>query len=492
MKGMVNFTVQSRAEDFPHYWETCVGSCHAYTALREDWRAQVRKAHDELGFKYVRFHGLFDDDMSVCYENVDFDGNSQGIVYNFVNVDNIVDFLLSIGMKPFFELGFMPSCLASGDRTFGAYRGNVTLPKDESLWAELIERFALHLLDRYGEAEVESWFFEVWNEPNLALFFAGSKQDYFHLYEITARALKRVDDKLRVGGPATSFNSWIPDMVDFCETNEVPLDFISTHHYPADDPLWKGGVDISEFFKNGGSEASDYHRGVLRDMALRARQEAKNYPLYYTEWNSSVMHDDPYAAAFVAKTLVDNSGLVEGYSYWCVSDIFEEFSQTPGVFHDGFGLQTYQGIEKPAYRIFEIFHQLGTQRIEVTSSQPDSTVELLAVRDGDDLQLVAYNHNIPGKTIDTQTISVQLPACIGADNTAGCLERIDDDHANAKKQWKAMGKPEYPDSRQVKELRAASELQNEQVTVSSGKLTFDMPPQSCAFVVIDNCFKSRR
>ena len=82
----------------------CVGSSHAYTALRADYQEQLTKVHDELGIKYVRFHGLFDDEMSVCIENFDFTGKSQGITYNFVNIDKIYDFLLKIGMKPFVEL----------------------------------------------------------------------------------------------------------------------------------------------------------------------------------------------------------------------------------------------------------------------------------------------------------------------------------------------------------------------------------------------------
>ena len=208
---MNNFKINGKVETkFPHYWEECVGSCHAYTALREDYREQLIKAHNELGFKYVRFHGIFDDEMSVCIENFDFEGNSQGITYNFINVDKVFDFLVDIGMKPFVELSFMPSCLASGEGRVFVYGGNNTMPKSDELWEDLVERFLNHIIDRYGKKEVESWFFEVWNEPNLPLFFAGTQEDYFHLYEITAKTVKKVDENLRVGGPATSFNSWIP------------------------------------------------------------------------------------------------------------------------------------------------------------------------------------------------------------------------------------------------------------------------------------------
>ncbi|WEV63614.1 glycosyl hydrolase [Bifidobacterium sp. ESL0732] len=491
---MVDFKVSrdSKTSDFPHYWETCVGSCHAYTALREDYRQQLRKAHDELGFRYVRFHGLFDDDMSICIENFGFDGKSQGIQYNFVNLDNIVDFLLSIGMKPFFELGFMPTCLASGKETFGAYHGNITMPKDDNLWTGLIRRFVEHLLDRYGKEEVESWFFEVWNEPNLSAFFTGTQDDYFHLYEMTVRTLKAADPKVRVGGPATSFNSWIPDLINFCKKNEVPLDFISTHQYPTDDPLWKSGKNVDEFFKENKGQEINYRRGILKEMVVEAKQQAGDLPLYYTEWNSSArsddfIHDEPYTATFVAKTLADNDGIVEGYSFWTFTDIFEEQSQRPGVFHGGFGLQTTQGIEKPSYRIYQIYHQLGEQRLPVESSDPDSTAELLAVRKGDDLQLLAYNVNVPMGTISEQDIDIDLGASAGDMQCA--LQRIDDDHANPKKQWQIMGSPEYPTAAQIEELRAASSLRTEQLTAHDGHISLTLPTQASAFITVPKYFR---
>ena len=487
---MLNFKIEKSIQTpFPHYWEVCVGSCHAYTALREDYRQQLTKAHQELGFKYVRFHGLFDDEMSVCIENFDFNGQSQGITYNFGNIDNIIDFLLRIGMKPFLELGFMPTCLASGENKIFAYGGNNTMPKSDQAWEELIGKFITHIIARYGREEVESWFFEVWNEPNLPLFFAGTQKDYFHLYEITVKTAKQIDEKLQFGGPATSYNSWVPEMIAFCEQNNVPLDFISTHHYPTDDPLWQSGMDIEEFFKKTGGKKTDYHRGILKEMTSRTKKQAGKYPLYYTEWNVSAMlgdhiHDEPYAAAMVAKTLADNDGLVDGYSFWTFSDIFEEQSQKPGEFHGGFGLQTVDGIEKPVYRIFEIFHQLGTSRVKVTADQ-EKTAEVLATRKANDLQLVVYNHNVPSGKIQTEKVAIDL----ASSHSDTCLvQRIDDDHANPIKEWVKMGSPEYLKQDEVEQLKQAALLQNEQLTISDGRLELEMPPHSCAFVTVNNYF----
>ena len=195
--------------DFPHFWEHTVGSGHATLALRADWQAQLKQVHDELGMQHVRFHGILDDDMGTLV------GEDNKFLYSFFNADQIFDFLLSIGMKPFVELSFMPSILSSGDQTIFHYRANVTRPKDYSQWAVLIKKLVSHWVERYGLGEVRQWFFEVWNEPNLRAFGSGKQSDYFELYRYTAEAIKGVDKMLKVGGPATAANAWIDDIRNF-------------------------------------------------------------------------------------------------------------------------------------------------------------------------------------------------------------------------------------------------------------------------------------
>src|SRR5215216_4264802 len=188
-----------------HFWEHTVGSDHAPVALRADWQAQLRRCHDELGFSYVRFHGLLSDDLGTLVNQ------QEKFLYSFFNADQIFDFLLSIGMKPFVELSFMPTALASGHKTVFHYRGNVTPPKDYKQWSTLIRKLVSHWVERYGAGEVREWFFEVWNEPNLKEFWAGTREDYFKLYRHTAEAIKEVDAALSVGGPATAKNEWVEE-----------------------------------------------------------------------------------------------------------------------------------------------------------------------------------------------------------------------------------------------------------------------------------------
>src|SRR3984893_8751455 len=201
----VTFTSPLSAVAVPlkHAWEHTVGSCHALLALRADWQEQLRRCHDELGFRHVRFHALLTDDMGTLISH------DERPLYSFFNADSIWDFLLSIGMRPFVELSFMPEILASGRETVFHFRGNVTPPADHDAWATLIRELVGHWVQRYRIAEVSQWFFEVWNEPNLPVFWTGTQGDYFKLYGHTARAIKAVDASLRVGGPATAMTAWI-------------------------------------------------------------------------------------------------------------------------------------------------------------------------------------------------------------------------------------------------------------------------------------------
>lgn len=455
---MFNFQIDLNqpTTEFPHFWELCVGSCHAYTALRADYQQQLIRAHRDCGFEYVRFHGLLNDDMSVVVQNQ----RTGTLHYNFFNIDTIIDFLLSTGMKPFLELGFMPTPLASTATTCFHYKGNVSLPKSYDQWATLIGTLTRHLVDRYGLEEVKSWFFEVWNEPNLPFFFEGTQADYFKLYESAARAIKEVSKELRVGGPATSINAWLPDMIRFCEGNGVPLDFLSTHHYPSDDPLWRDDkLEMNAFIEMVMEHGhAVYQRGVLQEMTKRAHDEAGSYPLYYTEWNTSAMspeaiHDEPYSAALMVKSILDNRGLVKAYSFWTFTDIFEEGGQQTGEFHGGFGLQTVHGVAKPTYRAFQLLHELGDELYPVAEEQ--DTVGLVATKRGNELVLLAYNHQIQEEPIAEQTVSIRFTGIVPSSAEMIC---VDEQNANAYRVWNEMGSPLYPTSAQLEQLHEASAL----------------------------------
>jgi xylan 1,4-beta-xylosidase len=430
-----------------HFWEHTVGSGHAPLALRADWQEQLRRCHDELGFRHVRFHGLLCDDMGTPIDERD------QLLYSFFNADQILDSLLSIGMRPFVELSFMPTTLASGDTTVFHYRANVTPPKDYKQWATLIRKLVTHWVQRYGVEEVRIWFFEVWNEPNLKAFWAGTQTDYFFLYRCTVEAIKEVDDRLQVGGPATAKGEWIEAFLNFCDTNHLAADFVSTHHYPTD-ALGSVGKDTM-------TQLAHSQRSILREWGQDTNCRSRRRPLYYTEWNSSSnprdpLHDEPYTAAVIVKTMMEASGLVDGYSFWAFSDIFAENYFPAEPFQGGFGLLNLQGVAKPSYRAFELLHRLGSEQCLVDGLH--ETVDAWVVRQPRTVTVLLSNHALPRHPIGNERIHFQL---IGTPPRNVYVERIDDDHANAVRLWGEMGKPEFPTAREVEQLRAASQMLRE-------------------------------
>jgi xylan 1,4-beta-xylosidase len=459
-----------------HSWEHCVGSCHAPLALRSDWQQQLDRCRAELGFRFVRFHGLLSDDVGPIVKQ-----RHGQLVYSFFNTDRIIDFLLSIGMRPFIELSFMPTVLASGSKTVFHYRGNVTPPRDHRQWADLIRTLVTHWVDRYGIREVSKWFFEVWNEPNLKAFWAGSQQDYFKLYRVTAEAIKQVDRSLKVGGPATARDAWIEEFLQCCDARRVPVDFVTTHHYPTD-ALGHEDDDTE-------TQLANSRRGLLREWTQDTRRRAGRRPLYYTEWNSSSnsrdpRHDEPYAAAFAAKTVLDASDLTQGYSFWTFTDIFEENGLPSVPFHGGFGLVNLHGIAKPVYRAFELLHGLGRERLLVDGMH--DTVNAWVTRATGVIKILLVNHALPRHPVRRVRARVHFDRC--PKPRSAWVERIDDTHANVKRRWQALGAPEYLDAKVVDQLHQASRLKQQPCRVTwrgrQARLEIELPPHAVAAVTV--------
>ena len=466
-----------QAKPLPHFWEHTLGSGHATLALRADYQAQMARCHTELGIEHLRFHGILSDDMGTLIVNQD------AKLYSFLNADRIMDSMVAIGMKPLVELSFMPSCIADGYQTVMRYQDIVNPPKNYTDWAELIDKLVRHWVDRYGLDEVRTWPFEVWNEPNLNAFWASDQAAYFQLYQTTVQTIKKIDSQIPVGGPATAANAWISEFRAFCAANSLPVDFISTHLYPTD-ALGNENQDTL-------TQLANSPRDIMRDKAQEARQQAGDGPLYYTEWSSSSnphdpLHDEPYAAAFAARTILENVGLVEAYSWWTFSDIFDEnyFPSVP--YHGGFGLFNLYGIPKPAYRAYELLHALGDQILPVSGNHP--TVNVYASPGPDDtLTFFLTNHERPRHPIATETVTLKLMHCRQQPSGAS-VRRVDDTHANPQPVWVQMGSPEYLSATQVALLETASVSTPLPIdtTFAEGTLSIDIdiPPHGIAAVTI--------
>ncbi|MDR3526279.1 MAG: hypothetical protein P4L57_03300 [Rhizomicrobium sp.] len=367
-------------------WQDCVGADHPGILLRPANLAQLKLAHDELGFKFIRFHGIFSDDMA-AYREVD--GKP---VYDFDKIDAVYDAILKTGMKPFVEIGFMPSDLASETRTIFYWKANGSPPKDWGKWSDFITAFARHLETRYGAAEVQSWRFEVWNEPNLDGFWTGGNQaTYFKLYDSTAGALKAVDGALKVGGPATAGAAWVPEFLAHAKAAGVPVDFVTTHTYGVDGGfLDEKGEGDNKLSPNPTAISGDVVK-VRKEIAASA---FPGLPLYFTEWSTSYnprdpIHDDYLSAAFILDKLKQTEGAAQSMSYWTYTDLFEEAGPTPSSFHGGFGLINREGIRKAAFFAYKYLNALGPQQLV------NSDARSWLTRQGDDFSGLIWNYETP-------------------------------------------------------------------------------------------------
>jgi xylan 1,4-beta-xylosidase len=469
----IEIDASAPSHPFPHFWEQMFGSGRAILSLRESYRSDLRETKRITDFQYVRFHAIFHDEVGV------YDEDAEGhAIYNFSYVDQIYDGLLANGVKPFVELSFMPKKLTSNPSALHAfwYKQNVAPPKDWAKWDALIEQFARHLVDRYGEEEVAKWYFEVWNEPNID-FWAGDPKEttYFQLYDHTARALKKISGKLRVGGPSTAQAAWVDRMIAHAAAENVPLDFVSTHVY--------GNDSAKDVF--GTDESIPRNRMVCRAVKKvhdQIQSSARpGLPLIWSEFNASyasepAVTDTAYMGPWMADTIRQCDGLVNIMSYWTFSDVFEEQGVEKQPFYGGFGLLAAGNIPKPAFNAFALLHRLGDARVE---AQGDS---LLVTRKANGSLIVAlWNIFPPDQSGSAKDFLLHFSNLKG--KQVATVTIIDRDHGSPLPAYLKMGRPQYPTQAQLQELRKAAALPaSSSRALKNGVLPVTLEPQGLALI----------
>jgi xylan 1,4-beta-xylosidase len=450
--------------------ELCVGSDYPGTLIRDDSLAQLKLVRDELHFRYLRFHAIFHDVLGTYRE-------SKGKpVYDWSKIDYLYDKLLELGIKPFVELGFTPDAMKSSEQTIFYWKGNTSHPDPEK-WVRLVGAFARHLIERYGLEQVRSWFFEVWNEPNLDIFWERADQPaYFDLYARTARTLKAVDPELRVGGPATAGAAWVPEFLSYASAQQVPVDFVTTHTY---------GVDGGFVDEKGKSDTklSRSPDAIVNDV-LRVRREIDasskpGLPLYFTEWSTSYtprdpVHDSYHSAAYILSKLKQSEGSLQGMSYWTYSDLFEEPGPPTAAFQGGFGLLNPQGIRKPAYFAYKYLNHLGDLELDTGDAQS------LAALDGDVVQVLAWQFTLPDQPVSDRpyftalhpTAQIEPLQIVLSGMTPGAYEariyRTGFDRNDAYSAYLRLGSPAQLTEQQLAELQALTRDEPERQTLEIG------------------------
>ncbi len=450
---------------FPHFWEQMFGSGRAILTLRESYRSDLREVKKATDLRYLRFHNILHDEVGV------YDEDEQGRpIYNFSYVDQIYDGLLNLGVRPFVEISFMPKKLALRQDVHPFwYKQIVAPPKDYGKWDDLMRALAQHLVERYGLDEVAQWYFEVWNEPNIDFWSGDPKQaTYFELYDHTARALKSVSPRLRVGGPASSSAHWVSEFLAHVAAGDVPIDFVSSHSY--------GDDTVEDLF--GTHEDIPMDRRVCLSIQKVHDQIAASarpgLPLMWTEWNVPSFgplnaRDTEYVGAALADDIRQCDGLVNMMSFWTFSDVFEEDGPKREPFDGAFGLVDIGGIKKPSYSAFALLHKLGEKRIA-----HDASDALVTRREDGTLAVVAWNLVDPGKKGNARTVEFSIHGV--RPDAVVRVSRADFDHGNTLAAYKKMGSPRYPSQAQVRELnRVAEEESPQDYRLSHGALRLDVP-----------------
>ncbi len=486
---------------FPHFWEKIFGSGRAILSLRQDYRDDMDTAKQATGFEAVRFHGIFNDDVGLY--DPDRQVKNPGLaaealqpnqsVYNFSYIDHIYDGLLAHHVRPFVELSFMPKKMAAKPDVVHPfwYHPNTSPPSDYKLWDDMMTAFAKHLVERYGIDEVSTWYFEVWNEPNLD-FWSGkpAQSSYFELYDHTVHDLKAVSPRLIVGGPSTAQAAWVPDFLAHTKQANVPVDFVSTHVYGNDtaDNILHTTENVPRD-KMVCRSVEKVHKEILASPYPKM-------PLIFSEYNASYANepnvtDTIYMGPWLATTISQCDGMTEAMSYWTFSDVFEEQGVIRTPFYGGFGIIAEDGIPKPALNAFAMLHHLGNQRLQIAAKPEDA----IATRtDNGGLAIALWNYAAPDGIGATYTPPPATPgpsktiklAIKGVSaNAAVELWQLDADHGNVLKSYDAMGRPATPTRKQIAELQQAGKLPPpQQLHLSNGSLTVTIPSKGLAVLTV--------
>lgn len=355
----------------------CVGSARQF--LYREVQDMLIRAQKEIGYSYVKFHGILSDEMMVYTEK---DGQA---VHSYALIDKVFDFLISVHIRPLVELAFMPVALAEDpNRLVDFYHFNTSPPKDMNKWINLVTDFTRHCVRRYGLQEVRQWMFCVWNEPDdtVTEFSWHDPQRFYDFYCDTYRAVKAVDDRLMFGTPSlllslSEENGWAGNFFRYLKTTGCRPDFLNVHYY--DNTLF----DCDSADRHPKVYTSTENMGASFPMTadpyafmkfinslkfLHKKYHMKTIPIYLTEWNLTISHrdlinDTCFKACYLVKNLLENYDRMESFSYWSLTDFIEELQLPEQLFHGGLGLFTYNGIPKSHYNMFCLLGRLQDELI---------------------------------------------------------------------------------------------------------------------------------
>ncbi len=361
--------------------------------LLADFQDMLKNLQEDIGFQYIKFHGLLNDDMMVYSEDA-----SGTPMLSFTYIDKAFDFLLSIGLKPMVQLSYMPKDLASDTKkTIHYLESVISLPKDYNKWTHLISQLVIHLQNRYGSDEVREWPFYLWNTPDGPEALSGikNKEDFFHFYKVTYKAIKSIDPNIEFGGPplmnyTLEDGQWVTDYLTYAKNNNCSPAFMNYHFYPVivNSTLTSETLSSSNLVLDPSEDAL---KNSINQIKRNNRDMGWQMNRYYiTEWNSSISHrellnDTAFKPAYIVKNVLENYDRLESFAFWSLSDFIEEIQISERLFHGGVGLFTYNGIKKAQYYAFVLLARLGNHLL----SKGDG---YFVTKNGTSYQIILYNY----------------------------------------------------------------------------------------------------
>lgn len=472
----IKINVQAKTQKFPHFWEKIFGSGRAILSLRESYRKDMKMVKDVTDMAYVRPHAIFHDEVGFYDE--DAKGNA---IYNFSYIDQIYDGILESGVKPFVELSFMPRKMALKLTEHPFWYKQITAPpKDWNKWEEMIYQFTNHLVNRYGIKEVEKWYFEVWNEPNIDFWSGDPKEStYYELYDRAAKAVKRVNTKLRIGGPSTAQAAWIDKFIKHCVDNKIPVDFVTTHVYANDSAKDVFGTD--EFIPRKNMVA----RSVKKVYDLVKKSAKPNLPIIWSEYNASYKNevpvtDSPFMGPWIANNIRQCDGMTDYMSYWDFSDVFEEFGVVKKPFYGGFGLVAAGNIPKASYNAFKLLHQLGTERIISNSESV-----LVTKKPNGSIVIALWNYAEPEEKGINKKVNLVFSGNTKLSKVK--VQTLDRQNGSSLTTWEKIGSPAFPSIEQQKQLRKSAILAApKMMSLKNNSLNFNIAPHTLMLIELNN------
>jgi xylan 1,4-beta-xylosidase len=405
--------------------------------------------------------------------------------FQFHHVAQIFDFLLSVGIKPFVELGPMPQTMASGTTTFFYWHMNVTPPERWEEWELLIDAFMKFIISEYGHDEIQEWCFEVWNEPNLSAFWTGSFHDYMRLYEISCNTIKSHSLNLKVGGPATAETGWIDEFLEACHIRSLPVDFVSTHLYPQNEWL---------VYPEPGT--NPYSRGeFFSERIIDTNRNLKNsyYPsasMFLTEWNSlsatNPEHVDWFAnhsidsiesAACIVRNMIKLDHHADGLFWWVITDVFEEAGIPQSLYSGTYGFLNRTGKPKASYWAFKFLKMLSGPILD--KQIINRYCGYCATKEAQSTRVILWN-DTPKEFEDSSwsdTITFKTSETI-----LGSMMTVRPLHGSGFETWEQMGRPQNPT--QVQRLAIESSCYPDSTVIDSSCVKFTLYPGEIAFIEI--------